>query len=150
MAAVLMAVLVGLAFLFWSRSFGCMERAVAYAIGAAMVYLSEKDSAHQAFGMASDIYFVVLAGVVAAFAFFGSARRFRMTPLDFLVIFIAAAAPNIPGAMNGDVNYGMIVAKSIVLFYALEMVLAGERMQWRAMRIVQIVALAVMMLRVSL
>lgn len=150
MSAILMITLVTVAFLFWDRSFSWMERAIAYAIGAAMVYLTEKDPAHAMFSLVGDIYFVVLALVVAAFAFFGSARRFRMTTLDFLVIFIAAAAPILPGAANGEINYGMIVAKSIVLFYALEMVFAGDRMQWRAVRLVQIVALAAMMMRLAL
>ena len=52
-------------------------------------------------------------------------RRFEVTPLDLLVIFVALALPNLPGLRGAPSNLGFSVAKLIVLFYALEM-LAGH------------------------
>lgn len=125
------------------RPFTWAERAVAYALGAVMVYLSAQGAeTSPALDVFSKVYFVLLAAVVAAFAFFGGARRFRLTPLDFLVVFIAFAAPYLAGTLLAGMNYGIVVAKLIVLFYALELVLANERRQWRSMRTVQLAALA--------
>jgi UDP-GlcNAc:undecaprenyl-phosphate GlcNAc-1-phosphate transferase len=48
-------------------------------------------------------------------------RRFEVTPLDLLVIFVALALPNLPGLRGAPSNLGLSVAKLVVLFYALEM-----------------------------
>ena len=48
-------------------------------------------------------------------------RRFEVTPLDLLVIFVALTLPNLPGLSGAPSNLGLSVAKLVVLFYALEM-----------------------------
>ena len=48
-------------------------------------------------------------------------RRFEVTPLDLLVIFVALALPNLPGLRGAPSNLGLSVAKLVVLFYAVEM-----------------------------
>lgn len=58
-------------------------------------------------------------------------RRFEVTPLDLLVIFVALAIPNLPGLRGAPSNLGLSVAKLVVLFYALEM-LAGHSERTRA------------------
>ena len=58
-------------------------------------------------------------------------RRFEVTPLDLLVIFVALALPNLPGLRGAPSNLGLSVAKLIVLFYALEM-LAGHSARTKA------------------
>jgi len=58
-------------------------------------------------------------------------RRFEVTPLDLLVIFVALALPNLPGLRGAPSNLGLSVAKLVVLFYALEM-LAGHSARTKA------------------
>ena len=58
-------------------------------------------------------------------------RRFEVTPLDLLVIFVALALPNLPGLRGTPSNLGFSVAKLVVLFYALEM-LAGHSARTKA------------------
>ena len=58
-------------------------------------------------------------------------RRFEVTPLDLLVIFVALALPNLPGLRGAPSNLGFSVAKLVVMFYALEM-LAGHSARTKA------------------
>jgi UDP-GlcNAc:undecaprenyl-phosphate GlcNAc-1-phosphate transferase len=50
-------------------------------------------------------------------------RRFRLTPLDFLVVFIALALPNLPGSAATPRDLGFAAIKLIVLFYGIELLL---------------------------
>ena len=52
-------------------------------------------------------------------------RGFRVTPMDFLTIFVALVAPNLPDARVEALNLGMLSAKILVLFFSFE-VLMGE------------------------
>lgn len=143
LAGVLMVLLLAVRAKDPDRPFTWIERVVAYALGAVMVYLSAQGAeTSPMLAVLSGIYFVLLAIVVAAFAFFGGRRRFRLTPLDILVVFLAFVAPYLAGNVFSGMNYGILVAKAVVVFYALELVLANERRQWRSMRVVQLMALA--------
>jgi UDP-GlcNAc:undecaprenyl-phosphate GlcNAc-1-phosphate transferase len=48
-------------------------------------------------------------------------RRFRFTPLDALLIFVAISVPNLPGLAGASSNLGLSVAKLVVLVYAIEL-----------------------------
>jgi UDP-GlcNAc:undecaprenyl-phosphate/decaprenyl-phosphate GlcNAc-1-phosphate transferase len=60
-----------------------------------------------------------------------SDRRFRVTPLDVLVIFIAIAIPNLPGSIATSATLGESVMKLIVLLYAVEALLGAAARWWR-------------------
>jgi len=48
-------------------------------------------------------------------------RRFEITTLDLLVVFVALALPNLPGLRGAPSNLGFTAAKLVVLLYAVEL-----------------------------
>ena len=58
-------------------------------------------------------------------------RGFRVTPMDFLTVFVALAAPNLPGAQVEPLNLGLLSAKILVLFFSLEVWMGELRGDWR-------------------
>ena len=48
-------------------------------------------------------------------------RRFEITTLDLLVVFVALALPNLPGLRGAPSNLGLTAAKLVVLLYAVEL-----------------------------
>jgi UDP-GlcNAc:undecaprenyl-phosphate GlcNAc-1-phosphate transferase len=60
-----------------------------------------------------------------------SDRRFRVTPLDILVIFIAVVVPNLPGSIISAATGGESVSKLIALMYGVETLFAATARWWR-------------------
>ena len=71
--------------------------------------------------IAKAVLFPVLIAAVVLRLRLTRERRFEITPLDLLVIFVALALPNLPGLRGAPSNLGLSVAKLVVLFYAVEM-----------------------------
>jgi hypothetical protein len=63
-------------------------------------------------------------------------RRFEISPLDVLVVFIAIALPNLPGLRGAPSNLGLSVVKLLLLLYAVEMLTGHSfrvrRWLWRS------------------
>ncbi|MBB6091266.1 UDP-GlcNAc:undecaprenyl-phosphate GlcNAc-1-phosphate transferase [Povalibacter uvarum] len=76
-----------------------------------------------------------------------SDRRFRVTPLDLLVIFIAITIPNLPGSIASGAGFGADIAKLLLLMYGIETLLAAAPREWRLPSIVALAFLAVCTLR---
>ncbi len=117
------------------------ERTALYLLGALVVFALQTgfnifDQHKQAF----DLYFVLLALAVIVGFRWSVQRRFEMTPLDFLVIFAAFAIPALPGAFLSQVQYGEFIAKLIVVFYAIELVLHESGLKPLQIRIFSSVA----------
>jgi UDP-GlcNAc:undecaprenyl-phosphate GlcNAc-1-phosphate transferase len=51
-------------------------------------------------------------------------RRFRLTTLDFLVVFVALALPSLVGSVGTPRELGLGVVKLLLLFYAVELLLS--------------------------
>ena len=97
----------------------------AYILSAVIVYLLQQHLPDGGvFRALSNAYFVILALAVVVGIFLAADARFRLTPLDFLVVFFAFSVPNLPGSTLGTWQVGEMAAKLIVLFYALELVLS--------------------------
>jgi UDP-GlcNAc:undecaprenyl-phosphate GlcNAc-1-phosphate transferase len=60
-----------------------------------------------------------------------SDRRFRVTPLDILVIFIAVAVPNLPGSIVSSATAGESIAKLVTLMYGVETLFSASAHWWR-------------------
>jgi len=67
------------------------------------------------------VLFPALALAVVIRLRFWRERRFQMTPLDVLVVFLAIVLPNLPGLQGTPSNLGFSVAKLVVLMYAAEL-----------------------------
>jgi UDP-GlcNAc:undecaprenyl-phosphate GlcNAc-1-phosphate transferase len=59
-------------------------------------------------------------------------RRFQVTPLDLIVLFMALVVPSLQGALNLPRGGALAIAKLVILFYALEMLVgrADSRAVW--------------------
>jgi UDP-GlcNAc:undecaprenyl-phosphate GlcNAc-1-phosphate transferase len=124
LAAALFLVLLFLMFRRRGRAYTWMERGGAYILCAVTVYLFQQqlpDS--EAYRLLLNVYFVTLAVAVVVGIFLAADARFRLTPLDFLVVFIAFTVPNLPGSTLGIWQVGELAAKLIVLYYSLELIL---------------------------
>jgi UDP-GlcNAc:undecaprenyl-phosphate/decaprenyl-phosphate GlcNAc-1-phosphate transferase len=77
------------------------------------------------------LLFGILALAILVRFRLASDRRFRITPLDVLVIFIAIVVPNLPGSIATPVTLGVSIAKLIVLMYAVETLLGAAGRWWR-------------------
>jgi UDP-GlcNAc:undecaprenyl-phosphate GlcNAc-1-phosphate transferase len=73
--------------------------------------------------------------------------RFRLTPLDFIVVFMAMIVPSIPGIFRLPHGGAQAIAKLVVLFYALEMLISRDEGRARWMRIGGVSVLAGLALR---
>jgi UDP-GlcNAc:undecaprenyl-phosphate GlcNAc-1-phosphate transferase len=124
LAAALFLVLLVLMFRRRGRAYTWMERGGAYILCAVTVYLFQQqlpDS--EAYRLLLNVYFVTLAVAVVVGIFLAADARFRLTPLDFLVVFIAFTVPNLPNSTLGIWQAGDLAAKLIVLYYSLELIL---------------------------
>ena len=73
----------------------------------------------------------LLAAAVVVRIRFARERRFAVTTLDVLVVFMALVLPNLPGLSRSPSNLGVSIGKLIILLYAVEM-LAGHSDRVRA------------------
>lgn len=76
------------------------------------------------------LFVALVVAIVIRFRL-ASDRRFRVTPLDILVIFIALAVPNLPGSVISAATVGESIAKLVVLMYGVETVFSGSTHWWR-------------------
>src|SRR5262249_49765719 len=58
-------------------------------------------------------------------------RRFVVTPLDLLVIIVAAVVPDFPGFVAGPRALGAGGAQMVVVFYGIETLSVVSHRQWR-------------------
>jgi UDP-GlcNAc:undecaprenyl-phosphate GlcNAc-1-phosphate transferase len=107
------------------RSLQWFERAAAYISVVLLVYL-DQTMPHKAPLLTTLSWTCIgITGAAALLRFWLSpARRFELTTLDLLVIFVSLVLPNLPGsvALPADLPGG--VAKAVILLYVVEMLLA--------------------------
>ncbi|MBX3327285.1 MAG: MraY family glycosyltransferase [Nitrospira sp.] len=70
-----------------------------------------------------NIAIIFLAVLVILAIRLAGEQRFQMTPLDSLIALLAVAMPFLPEMSIGDVSVGPLTAKSVVLFFAFELLL---------------------------
>jgi UDP-GlcNAc:undecaprenyl-phosphate GlcNAc-1-phosphate transferase len=106
-----------------------IEKTVLYVTMAVLVYLdSVVLPAHRAHSTAIWVLIAAAAGATALRLRLSGDRRFVLTPLDLIVLFVALVVPSLPGAFAlPDWGAGGI-AKVVILFYALEVLLS--RVDW--------------------
>jgi UDP-GlcNAc:undecaprenyl-phosphate/decaprenyl-phosphate GlcNAc-1-phosphate transferase len=82
------------------------------------------------------ILFPLLIAAVVLRMRFWKERRFEVTTLDVLVVFLALTLPNLPGLQQAPGNVGLSVAKLLAVYYALEMLVwhtdRVRRLTWGA------------------
>jgi UDP-GlcNAc:undecaprenyl-phosphate/decaprenyl-phosphate GlcNAc-1-phosphate transferase len=123
------------------------DRAAAYVIVMLLVYLDQTSAGRDEF-FNSLSWLLLGTTVVAAVVRFCCypARRFEITGLDLLVVFIALVMPNLPGSLQLPPDLSAGVAKAVVLLYVVEMLLAID-LKWPVTRVVLAATLTVIAVR---
>lgn len=111
-----------------ARDFSLAERLVLYVTITTIVYYwcAAKEPG-LVLAAVENVYFAALGlGVLVAYRF-GRNRSFAVTPTDFLIILIALLVPTVSGPWLPETWIGEVAIKTLVLFYAVELVLAEVR-----------------------
>ncbi len=126
------ALLAGLAFAAW-RSRGrllWMERSVAYVAVVLVVYFDQTSSLTTPGWQTLRWALVGITGVAALLRLtFTRERGFEITSLDMLVVFVAVVVPLLPGPVQLPAVLTGGIAKTIVLLYAIELLLGAPGRQ---------------------
>jgi UDP-GlcNAc:undecaprenyl-phosphate GlcNAc-1-phosphate transferase len=106
------------------RSVLWFERATAYVSVVLLVYLDETMTERPPLLSTLSWLCIGITGAAALIRFWVSpARRFEVTTLDLIVIFIALVMPNLPGNVQLPPDLPAGLAKAVILLYVVEMLL---------------------------
>ena len=127
---VCLAMLIVLLLLSWwkaSRSLQSFERIAAYISVVLLVYM-DQTLPHKAPLLTTVSWICVgITGAAAVVRFWLSPlKRFELTTLDVIVIFIALVLPNLPGSITLPEDLPGGVAKTVILLYVIEMLLTSD------------------------
>ncbi len=103
------------------RPLSLLEKGALYVTVAALVYLDsvivQGDRLTSFVGW--GLVLVAAAGTVLRLRLTGD-RRFELTPLDLIVLFVALVIPSLPGNLGLLHGGALAIAKLVILFYAVE------------------------------
>jgi UDP-GlcNAc:undecaprenyl-phosphate GlcNAc-1-phosphate transferase len=106
------------------RQLQWFERAIAYISVVLIVYLDQTMPDRPAVLTTVSWTLIAITGVAALIRFsLSPTRRFEVTALDLLVIFIALVMPNLPGPIGLPEDLPAGIAKAVILLYVVEMLL---------------------------
>jgi UDP-GlcNAc:undecaprenyl-phosphate GlcNAc-1-phosphate transferase len=147
-AALLLVVVIGVVWIFAKQWLGRTLRMTIYLFVPFAVYLSENSTNYWLDGSPRTIFnmlfgvFSVLILVISKFS-----RRtsgFKSSPMDFLIIILAVAVPNLPNNQLLEYQYGLVAAKVIMLYFSFEVLLAELRGRYNVIAGTLILALLVL------
>jgi UDP-GlcNAc:undecaprenyl-phosphate GlcNAc-1-phosphate transferase len=121
----LFAVTIGLLVILRAGPLSVVEKAALYVTATILVYLD-------AMALPAGRLVSVLAWVAISIAAMATAvrlrlhndRRFQVTPLDLIVLFMALIVPSLPGTFNLPHGGVMAIVKLVILFYAIEVLVS--------------------------
>lgn len=124
MSMAMLAVLLLLSSWKAEQSLRWFERAAAYISVVLLVYLDQTSADKPPFLTTLAWTLIGITGGAALIRFWLSpTRRFEVTALDLLVIFIALVMPNLPGGAALPAALPAGIAKAVILLYVVEMLL---------------------------
>jgi len=90
-----------------------------------LLYVSEDSILHSTsvFLMTHNVFFILIATMVLLSLRFNEVSCFQMTPLDYLMVFLAVTFPLLPEVSGNISHVGIIAAKLMVLFFSFELLL---------------------------
>jgi hypothetical protein len=92
-----------------------------------LVYLDQTTPHKPPFLTTLSWTFIGITGAAALVRFMLSpARRFELTTLDVIVIFVALVLPNLPGSLSLPAYLPGGIAKAVILLYVVEMLLTVD------------------------
>jgi len=125
LVSALLAVTVALLAILRVKPLNIIEKAALYVTTAILVYL---DSAilpkHNMLSALSWAAIAIAAGGTILRLQMSRDRRFVLTPLDLIILFVALVVPSLPGSFALPDGGASGIAKVVILFYALEVLLS--------------------------
>jgi UDP-GlcNAc:undecaprenyl-phosphate GlcNAc-1-phosphate transferase len=121
----LFAVTIGLLVILRASPLSVVEKAALYVTATVLVYLD-------AMALPADRFISILTWVAISIAAVATAvrlrlhndRRFQVTPLDLIVLFMALIVPSLPGTFHLPHGGVMAIVKLVILFYAIEVLVS--------------------------
>ena len=153
MLALGLAVAVGISLLLrrTGEAASWLERAVLYVSALVAVSLDRPGELPDPVKFWLELAVFGTLGLALAIRLYLSAdRRFRMTPLDVLVLLVAVALPNLPGSVLSTYAAGWLVGKVLLLLYGIENLSLSTPMQRWIMTGSTLIFLAAVALSASL
>lgn len=125
-----------------------IERVCIYMTAILVTYLVQTSPAFEHVELYRYIGYLSF-GILASAATIGLLwdKRFHITPLDFLVIFIGLTVPILYGSPVHDMGSAKVIAAIIVMLYAMEWVITSRWPHYDTIRLVVLVTLGVAGLR---
>jgi hypothetical protein len=74
-------------------------------------------------------------------------RGFQVTPLDLIVLFMALVVPSLPGTLHLPNGGALAIAKLVIVFYALEMLVSRSEKRAIWLRLATATVLVALVLR---
>jgi len=120
-----------------SESLGTVERAGLYITATVLVYLDTTNS-HDLPALNLAIWAVIATMAVGILLRLrlSQDRRFELTPLDLIVLFVALVIPSLPGTFGLPNGGALGIAKLVILFYAIEALLSRSETRVIGIRMV--------------
>jgi len=146
-----MIVLIGIVVKRAGQETGWLERAALYTSVLIAVYLDRTGAIapEVQYVLECIIFGLMITGIVIRMLL-KTERRFRITPLDVLVLIAALALPNFPGSLLSGFALGTFIWKTLVLFYAVENLSTSAGIQWRLLTGGTLMFLSAVALRAAL
>jgi UDP-GlcNAc:undecaprenyl-phosphate GlcNAc-1-phosphate transferase len=139
----LFAVTIGLLVILRASPLSVVEKAALYVTATVLVYLDTV-------ALPADRLVSILTWVAISIAAVATAvrlrlhndRRFQVTPLDLIVLFMALIVPSLPGTFNLPHGGVMAIVKLVILFYAIEVLVSRSegRAVWVRIAVVSTLA----------
>ncbi|MGE0485926.1 MAG: glycosyltransferase family 4 protein [Gammaproteobacteria bacterium] len=149
LCALLGAALAGLAWRRLRPDIALVERLVLYVAMTAMIYYwCSARSQAGVLALVENVYFGVLGvGLLVAYRY-GQSSRLGVTPTDFLIVLIALLVPTFARTLLPQPHVAEVGIKTLVAFYAAELVLgaAGPRAGWMRLALTGVLAVVVLRL----
>ena len=121
----LLAVAVGFLVILRSRPLSLAEKAVVYVTATVLVYLDALVDTSDRLISALTWAAVAMAAIATAVRLrLHNDRRFQVTPLDLIVLFMALVVPSLPGTLHLPQGGAHAIAKLVIVFYAVEMLVS--------------------------
>jgi UDP-GlcNAc:undecaprenyl-phosphate GlcNAc-1-phosphate transferase len=133
--------------LFRGKPLSTIEKSALYVTAAILVYLDSVIGHAHGVSVAAWIAMCTMAVGTALRLRLANDRRFELTPLDLIVLFVALVVPNLPGSIGLPDGGALGIAKLVVLFYAIEVLVSRTETQVVWLRFAATILLASLVIR---
>nr|HDM99488.1 undecaprenyl/decaprenyl-phosphate alpha-N-acetylglucosaminyl 1-phosphate transferase [Deltaproteobacteria bacterium] len=149
--AALFVILIASSYIFKKEWLGDTLRLTMYFTIPSLIYLGEKNAVawmtHQ-YTLTYNLCLLILAFfVIVTLKFTRRQKGFKVSPMDFLILFIVLMVPILPDQRIQSYHAGMLASKIIVLFFSYEVLVGELRGKLEGLSLVALATFSVITLR---